>query len=330
MVIKQQQNGVGSAYIRMMDIQRDLPAVADLIENCFALRNDVDGQTFLKQMRQAARDMGFMRWVLGGQDIGVTRAPGFVWYENDQVLGNISLIPFSCQNRRIYLIANVAVDPKHRRRGIGRALTIHAMSYLRKRGIDTIWLQVKADNHGAIDLYHSLGFSQHSCRIAWRMKPGQKEIPTTGQEGRFSLRRRKKGDWGLQKRWLDVIYPSSIAWHLKVTFTDFAPSVIWDTSRWFEAMKLKHWVAIEDGKPVGFLTRQSTKTYADNLWLSVDPQADAAAVVQFMLKSLCGRFSKVRPLEVNYPCECIEAAFRSAGFSKYRSLIWMKLSFPQL
>ncbi|MFH1446168.1 MAG: GNAT family N-acetyltransferase, partial [Chloroflexota bacterium] len=321
MVIKQQHDGVGSVHIRIMDMQRDFPAIADLIENSFALRNDVDGQTFLKQMRQAARGMGYIPWISDWQDISGTMASGFVWHENNQVLGNISLIPFSYQNRRIYLIANVAVNLEHRRRGIGRALTIHAVSYLRKRGIDTIWLQVKADNHVAIDLYHSLGFSQQSCRTTWRMEPGQKEILSTGQEGRFSLRRRKKGDWGFHRRWLDLIYPNSIAWHMKVTFTDFTPSVIWDPSRWFEVMKLKHWTVIEDGKPVGFLTRQSTKTYADSLWMAVDPRADTAAVARFMLMSLYGRFSKLRPIEVNYPCDSIEDTFSSAGFSKYRSLI---------
>jgi len=112
-----------SAHIRKMDISRDLNAVADLIEMCFPIQKDKDGQTYIKQMRQAARDMRYVRWLSTLAEIGESRSSGFVWEENGRIIGNLSLIPFQQGGQRIHLIANVAVLPEHRRRGIARALT---------------------------------------------------------------------------------------------------------------------------------------------------------------------------------------------------------------
>jgi len=48
--------------IRPLSILRDLPQVADLIELCFALTIDDEGQSYLQQMRRASHNNDFLRW----------------------------------------------------------------------------------------------------------------------------------------------------------------------------------------------------------------------------------------------------------------------------
>jgi ribosomal protein S18 acetylase RimI-like enzyme len=54
----------------------------------------------------------------------------------------------------------VAVDPKHRQRGIGRALVEHACAALAARGCGKVNLQVRDGNEAAAAFYDQLGFAR--------------------------------------------------------------------------------------------------------------------------------------------------------------------------
>src|SRR5512136_1859997 len=108
--------------LRPLNILRDLPQVADLIELCFASTIDEEGQSYLEQMRRASRDNDFLRWA--GRVVDTTSMPlsGFVWEANGKIVGNASLVYQNYGARKIAMIANVATHPDYRRHGIGRAL----------------------------------------------------------------------------------------------------------------------------------------------------------------------------------------------------------------
>ncbi|MDY0969779.1 ribosomal protein S18-alanine N-acetyltransferase [Siccibacter turicensis] len=59
---------------------------------------------------------------------------------------------------------NIAVDPAHQRRGLGRALLEHLITQLEQRDVFTLWLEVRASNAPAIALYESLGFNEATVR----------------------------------------------------------------------------------------------------------------------------------------------------------------------
>ncbi|QMI06526.1 ribosomal protein S18-alanine N-acetyltransferase [Citrobacter sp. RHB25-C09] len=59
---------------------------------------------------------------------------------------------------------NIAVDPAFQRRGLGRTLLEHLIDELEKRGVLTLWLEVRASNVAAIALYESLGFNEATIR----------------------------------------------------------------------------------------------------------------------------------------------------------------------
>jgi len=59
---------------------------------------------------------------------------------------------------------NIAVDPAFQRRGLGRELLEYLIDELEKRGVVTLWLEVRASNLAAIALYEQLGFNEATIR----------------------------------------------------------------------------------------------------------------------------------------------------------------------
>ncbi len=59
---------------------------------------------------------------------------------------------------------NIAVDPAFQRRGLGRALLEQVIDEVEKRGVVTLWLEVRASNVAALALYESLGFNEATIR----------------------------------------------------------------------------------------------------------------------------------------------------------------------
>jgi ribosomal-protein-alanine N-acetyltransferase len=64
-------------------------------------------------------------------------------------------------------LLNVAVDPRARRQGIGRALVLDLLAYARAHAVAKVLLEVRASNEAAIRLYESLGFTQFNVRKAY-------------------------------------------------------------------------------------------------------------------------------------------------------------------
>ena len=63
-----------------------------------------------------------------------------------------------------------AVDPAYAGLGIGKALTITALNYLKYQGLNDAMLYVYFDNKAALNLYNSLGFKESSRDILYRLK----------------------------------------------------------------------------------------------------------------------------------------------------------------
>jgi mycothiol synthase len=63
-----------------------------------------------------------------------------------------------------------AVDPDYSGSGLGRALTITALNYLKYQGLTDAMLYVDFDNARALKLYKSLGFAESGKDILYRLK----------------------------------------------------------------------------------------------------------------------------------------------------------------
>lgn len=68
-------------------------------------------------------------------------------------------------------IMNVAVSPDYRRRGIGESLMTALGEALVQKGIESLTLEVRASNEGAIALYDRLGYEEVGRRPNYYTDP---------------------------------------------------------------------------------------------------------------------------------------------------------------
>lgn len=319
---------VNTSPIRKVNIRRDLLAIADLIELCFAKTLDDDGREYLRQLRWTARDMNYLFWLQGAAERIASPLYGLVWEENNQIVGNLSLIPLNRGGKLVYLIANVAVHPDYRRRGIGRMLTQKALDYLRQHGNDVAWLQVRDDNPVAYRLYQSLGFVERARRTTWMCSPGGYGLlePPAG----VRVQRRNRQDWPLQLAWLRELYPPDVKWNLPLSFSRLRPGMFKKFMRWLRGDSQEHWAAYQGAGVIGFATWEPMRSASDSLWLAV-PSAHEDKAILSLLSHVCAALAgRRRPLSINYPAGRATAAFLQAGFSHHQTLIWMTTTLPPL
>lgn len=301
--------------LRPFDMRRDLLAVADLVELCFAETLDADGRLYIRQMRQAAR--GPMLDVMGRADMPMG---GLVWEENGRVIGNLSLIPHFYAGQRIYLIANVAVHPDHRRRGIAKALTQAALNEIERSRPHATWLQVDETNTAAVSLYEDMGFVERVRRTSWRMQPDAISIEPTSKA---MIRTRRTSDWRQQKNWLEANYPADVRWQLPLDLGLLQPGLLGALQRSLSDRRSEQWAAELNGKLIGVLTWQSSSLEADRLWLAAPAGSEADAIAPLVAHAL-KQLSSQRKLALNYPAGRAGEGLEQAGFSAARTLIWME------
>lgn len=309
--------------IRRLDLSTDLDQVADLIERCFPISRDPDGQTYIQEMRKAARDMRMLGWLSNLAEMGSTKTAGFVWEDSGEILGNLSLIPFQKEGRRIHLIANVAVHPNHRRKGIARGLTQRALAYLRRRGDRSAWLQVRVDNDAAIALYRSAGFTEQNVRTTWRIRPIDFQPGAVNPALDLRVKPRDRQAWKQQSTWLDSAYPHDIRWNLPVDFNRFTPGLFQRLMNFLDGMQFKHYAFYSREDLHGVITWQKTHSYANNLWLAF-PVDREAEILPAALARVLKRLNRKHPLSIDYPQGRFHQHFEELGFEKFRTLIWMR------
>jgi mycothiol synthase len=65
----------------------------------------------------------------------------------------------------------VGVDPAEQGSGLGKALTLAGLHYLRRQGAGEAFLYVDADNIAAVRLYTSLGFTHANTDVVYQHPP---------------------------------------------------------------------------------------------------------------------------------------------------------------
>src|SRR5574340_306401 len=101
--------------LRPLNILRDLPQVADLIELCFEATLDDDGHSYVQQMRRASTDRDFLAWANKVMESTSMPLAGYVWEEDGKIVGNSSLVFQAHRGQKLAMIANVATHPSYRR-----------------------------------------------------------------------------------------------------------------------------------------------------------------------------------------------------------------------
>ena len=158
--------GLRGQGIRPINTRTDLPALADLLEAAFAASMETGGRTAIQQMREAGR-LG-IPW-LSSQGLASGMRRSLVWIENGRLLGNISIYSADLPHRRgrAWILANIAVLPGQRRRGIATQLVAAAVAQLRTNGEHHVVLQVDEENEIARRVYRRVGFREENIVCLW-------------------------------------------------------------------------------------------------------------------------------------------------------------------
>jgi ribosomal protein S18 acetylase RimI-like enzyme len=316
-----------AGHIRQFDVTRDLNPVADLVELCFADTMDPDGERYLRQMRDAARNTTFLRWANAVADQSTLPMSGLVWEEDEHVVGNLSLIPFSVRHKRFFLIANVAVHPDYRRRGIARALTTAAQDQARHRGSSGTWLHVREDNEPAVRLYLSLGFKERARRTTWQAnhntRAADPQDVAAGNLDDIQVVKRASSHWLQQSQWLADLYPVELSWHLPINIQALGPGLISALRRLASGIDVENWAVLRGGRLQGTVSWQSFQGYTDYLWLSVSPVIDDTSIYSLLVYAR-RQLSDRRPLCLDFPARLAGYPIQAAGFKIHQTLIWME------
>jgi ribosomal-protein-alanine N-acetyltransferase len=73
-------------------------------------------------------------------------------------------------------ILSIAVDPKHRGRGLSRNLLLTHLGHLAGHGVRTVFLEVEENNRPARRLYERAGFSVAGRRERYYKQPGGQQL----------------------------------------------------------------------------------------------------------------------------------------------------------
>ena len=281
---------------------------------------DNEGKRYVQDMRRAGKDNSFIQWANRTAESSSLPLSGYVWEENGKIVGNVSLIPFRHKKQQIYLIANIATHPDYRRKGIARALTERAMQHARERKVNNIWLHVREDNPGAIDLYTKLGFVERARRTSWQASTDS-FAPTLKTD--ITITSRNPKDWQTQLNWLSRLYPDLLSWHRNWTFTPLRPG-LWN---WlyllFWDMNIKQWTAFKNNEMEAALA-WIPYGRGESLFAATGERSDPDALTALLLQARRELSRSYPILALDFPTGEFDQAIQAAGFKSLRTLIWMQ------
>ena len=306
--------------LRPLNIVRDLPGVADLVEKCFADTMDADGRNYIQQMRHAGQDNVFLRWASSAVETVSMPLSGYVWEENGEIIGNVSLIPHRRNRKKYYLIANVAVRQDFRKRGIGRILTRAAMDHAKLHHADETWLHVRDDNPVAIGLYLSMGFVELLRRTSW-VAESERTSAEKGSGVNFS--KRTASDWVIQEGWLRQLYPDLLNWYQPMPWKSLRPGIGPAIYRFMSDYEVRHWVARFDGVPAGAVSWQAIAGRNNRLWAAIPLESDSK-ILTGLLQHARHELAWRDKISLDFPANIFQDSIKEAGFHLQRSLLWMK------
>jgi ribosomal protein S18 acetylase RimI-like enzyme len=308
--------------VRPVDPQRDMSAIVDLIALGFENELDPQGQKMLAQMRQAAQ-----RRTQSPLGLGTDLEPtGFVWVEEERIVGNLSLRYALPSRSKGQMIGNVVVHPEYRGMGIGRAMVEAAITAARQQGARWIGLEVREDNPVACGLYTHIGFEEvgrqlHLLRPAGATWPNGMKTALTWQASKPKDR----------LRWMqlaDAIYSRRQKWVLEIRPNEYNYGGLERKfDLWFSGEHEEAWLYGETEAQLA-LHVKTDKRSRYHVWdILAHPQTGEAGVQAIVAQALHAtrRFTPWPVIALVADQAPLAKALYDAGFKLHRSLMQMVL-----
>jgi ribosomal protein S18 acetylase RimI-like enzyme len=172
--------------IRPFDIGKDLRPVAELIADAFTNELDPRGKAALREMRIMSHLSGLLKLLSRSTGELDDVFSGFVWVEDGRIVGNITVQRADKYGNR-WQIANVAVAPAYRGRGIARRLMARSLEHIEQADGRWAVLQVYDHNQVARSLYANLGFEEVGGAIDLRLDRAPRLDPPEKRAGFYAF-----------------------------------------------------------------------------------------------------------------------------------------------
>lgn len=250
---------------RPINLNKDIPQVLSLLRLAFGESLDAEGQRIL-QGQTAVTGQPAIFYRLNPMASRLSR--GFVWEQDGQIIGNVTLLNTSVNGR--FLIVNVAVHPDYRRQGIARLLMKATTDHVRQQNGREILLQVDKDNQHAIDLYADLGYATVGTMITWVASAGRAH--PLQSHANIAIRK-LRGNEGQAAYELDILaLPPNLNWPEPIP-KDTYQSGFWKRfSNFINARSHESWITTNGRYLTGSVSIWSEWGRAHQLTLRVHPQ----------------------------------------------------------
>jgi ribosomal protein S18 acetylase RimI-like enzyme len=294
--------------LRPVDLRIDLAGIAELLELCFGPTMDEAGRAAIREYRWVSQSGSLMFLFAGLNRLLGGLEQGFVWIEEDRLVGNVSVSPanFPRSLGVGHVIANVAVHPDYRRRGLAQAMLTASLDLIRRQGGDFAVLQVDTTNDVARRLYTRLGFREERTFTRWQrssyLRPPQLLRSTP------DVTLRQPHEWRSEYELALLARPNEkggLGW-LRPTHPDrFRPSLWQGLTGWMIGSSEDHWVIRDerDQKIVASLRVNTSFGAADRLELLVHPAYQGQLeepLINYVLRRLDGYR---HPLTMEHPAD---------------------------
>lgn len=305
--------------LRPLDLRRDLSGAAALMNICFGSGLDAQGRGAVHEMEWLARSGPFL-WVVGS--IPNAWQLGFVWIEDGKVIGNINT-QASEGDAATWLIANVAVHPDYRRRGIARALTEAAVELAVKKGARQIMLQVNRENESAQRIYETLGFKTTATHTLWERTSGT--IPQPINVEGIELRHAPHDKWQISYEFARRFRPEGLSWVRPLQERD------WQTSWWrwlsnfLSGQREETWWAIETATNtlVGLFTVNAGFHSYEEIVMILYPDYRSRLERMMLIAAIRRLRDRAWTIRLDHPVGEAEEPLRELGFRDGAKLVWM-------
>lgn len=175
---------------RPIDLSKDTRQVFDLLNVSFGSIRGANRSDFASG-RYSLSQSGI--WAAKLNQLAGGFNPGFVWEEDGRIVGNATLLKSDLPAR--YLVANVAVHPDYRRRGIAKGLMEEVINYVAHLDGRRIMLQVDSDNESAVSLYLSLNFDNLGTMNQMDASPERLRFLAPSHVKQISIDELSRKDW---------------------------------------------------------------------------------------------------------------------------------------
>jgi predicted N-acetyltransferase YhbS len=292
---------------------------------------DTSGRAAVREMRTLSQMRPVMHTLLGVSELVQGINLGFVWIEGGRLVGNVSIYPANIPSSfgKTWIIANVAVHPDYRGRGIARELMRTGMNAIRQRGVAAI-LQVDADNYVAQRLYDRLGFVRESTWTHWRRSSSLRLPPPVIQRD-FYITRRRDNEWRAEMALAANVRASTrggLGWQRPLHESLFRPSLTKTLNNWINLRSVEHLIVrTEDGKSLRTSLWIESAFATTTIQLTMINGSDQAGLCEEALLNLAIRRYGIRtPLTMEHPTddEAMRPLLLRYGFHTQRSLLHMR------